>query len=119
MIYALFIILVAVAIFVIRVLLFREHKATVQLPAFKKNYCQAICKNDDCDINQTLYYPPEKHNRMLILLHRLVLTWEDVDGKKLKCPWCGEPLHIEPPGVLFKATPPGESFCSLPWEKKT
>ncbi len=116
MIYAMVVVL-AVAIVVIRMLVFKEHKASARLPIFKSNYVQGVCYNDDCFINEEKYYPPETHNKMLILLHKLVLCSEDIDEKKLKCPWCGHNLTIEPLGALFKSPPPGKEFCKMPWEK--
>jgi len=55
----------------------------------------------------------------LILLHRLSLRPGDVEGRTLKCPWCGGILTIEPLGPLFKSPPPGKDFTSLPWDNKT
>ncbi len=114
----LFLVFFAALILIIRVLIFRGHKASTHLPVFKSNYCQAICKNDHCSINQIQYNPPDRHNRMFILLHRLSLRSGDVENKALKCPWCGEALNIEPIGTLFKSPPPGRQFAPVPWEKE-
>lgn len=118
MVYLLLVIL-AVAIVAIRMLLFKEHKASAQLPIFKSNYVQAVCANDDCPINKEKYYPPEPHNKMLILLHKLSICAEDIEEKRIKCPWCSQELNVEPLGPLFKSPPPGKQYCKMPWEKTT
>lgn len=114
MIYVLVIVL-AVAIVVIRMLVFKEHKASTRLPIFKSNYVQAVCTNDDCSINKEKY-SSDPYNKMLILFHKLALCSEDIEEKKLKCPWCNQNLSIEPMGTLFKSPPPGKEYCKMPWE---
>lgn len=117
MIYVLVVVL-AVAIVAIRMLLFREHKASAKLPIFKGNYVQAVCTNDECSINKEKYYHSEPHNKMLILLHKLALCSDDFEENSLKCPWCSQPLSFEPLGTLFKSPPPGREYCKMPWENE-
>ncbi|UNC90898.1 hypothetical protein [Candidatus Contubernalis alkaliaceticus] len=116
MVYVLFLLL-AVAIVAIRMLLFKEHKASARLPIFQNHYVQAICTNDLCPINREKYYASDPHNKMLILLHKLALCSQDIDTKRLKCPWCSQQLSFEPLGPLFSSPPPGKELCKMPWEK--
>jgi len=115
--YILVIIVFALAILIIRVLIHKGHKESAKLPIFKSNYVQAICVNDDCHLNEKRYYPPDSHNKMLILLHRLTLRPEDLKENSLNCPWCSASLTIEPLGPLFKSPPPGEKYQPLPWDR--
>ncbi|RQD74418.1 MAG: hypothetical protein D5R97_07875 [Candidatus Syntrophonatronum acetioxidans] len=113
-----FLVIFGILIFAIRILLHKEHRTAAQLPIFKSNYIQGVCIKDDCPLNEKQYYPPEKHNRMLILIHKLSLRSEDLEPGALKCPWCEGPLKLEPLGPLFKYPPPGEEAIKLPWENK-
>ncbi len=86
--------LFALSIAAIRILIFRGHKASSQLPIFKQNYVQAICRGKDCAVNKNRCNSSESPQDNYILLHKLTLEVSSSGG--LKCPWCSETLNLKP-----------------------
>lgn len=86
--------LFALSIVAIRILIYKGHKASAQLPMFQSNYFKAICENKDCLIKQECCSSSDSQHSSYILLHRLTLGKEHAEGPK--CPWCSEPLSIKP-----------------------